>query len=126
MKIHICDFVPEIRASVFRLLRYLVLSDKSTSISVWELHLDVLLNRAIVRANKSDVEKEQALKFIRIFLDLPNGLQQLPRSAISAILPITEQQDDKFRNAALQTLCELSKQQQLQGSSRSLLIDSCC
>jgi rapamycin-insensitive companion of mTOR len=56
----------------------------------------------------SNDEREQVLKLLRTFLDVPDGIKFIPLGVTRAIVSIAEQSDDKLRNICLETLAEIS------------------
>lgn len=103
------DRVQEVRSAAFRTVRYLIV-DQVSARYVWRhAHgLDIFLMRALIRDQRGDVEREQAFKLARVFLELPRCVRFLPPCVVSTILAVTEQADDKFRTVAIETLCELT------------------
>ncbi len=53
------------------------------------------------------MEREQALKFVRTFLDVKDGVRELSRAIVRTIAAIAEQSDDRLRPICLQTLAEI-------------------
>jgi rapamycin-insensitive companion of mTOR len=53
------------------------------------------------------MEREQAVRLIRAYIDCVDGMQALPYSIPSILVSISEQGDDKLRPIALQTICEM-------------------
>jgi len=51
-------------------------------------------------------EREQALKLIRSFIDIPDGIKYMPIGVMRAIVSIAEQADEKLRPICLETLAE--------------------
>lgn len=101
------DFAQELRAVGYRILRYLI-NDTTIMKSVWHYGLEFYILKALVRDQKGEIEREQAFKLVRAFIDVHGGLKFLPRGVISVLISVAEQGDDKFKNLALVTLCEIS------------------
>lgn len=101
------DPVLEIRASGYRIIRYLV-SDRKSAQKAWNYHLEVFILRTLIRDVKNEMEREQALRLIRAFIDCPQGIAFLPFSMVSILVSMSEHAEDKLRNIALQTLSELA------------------
>jgi hypothetical protein len=55
---------------------------------------------------KFELEREQAIKLIRAFLDFSNGIS-IPQSIVSILVSMTEQPDDKLRVIIFETLAEI-------------------
>lgn len=96
----------EIAAAGFRMLRYAMTSRKSLSI-MRSFNTDFMVMLALIRDSKDSVEREQALKFVRAFLDVKDGIEELPRSIVRVMVAIAEQHDDKLRNICILTLSEI-------------------
>ncbi|KAI8823473.1 Rapamycin-insensitive companion of mTOR, N-term-domain-containing protein [Fimicolochytrium jonesii] len=64
--------------------------------------------RTLTRDQRYEVEKEQALKLVRSFLDMNGGADILPQSLVRSLVSLAESADDKFRGVCLETLCELA------------------
>jgi hypothetical protein len=84
--------------------------DQVSACCIWAAFpaLDVFVLRALQRDQKGDVEREQALKFVRAFLDLPKCAHLLPQCIVSAVLSLAEQPEEKFRAVAVETVCEMA------------------
>ncbi|GAA5864925.1 hypothetical protein JCM8547_004239 [Rhodosporidiobolus lusitaniae] len=104
----------EVRASVYRLLRHLVVD--LADIGHLSLHnLPLFLIRSLARDTAHNLEKEHALRLIRVFLPfarpgvvLPfDGEEVLPVGVLRAVVAFAETVEEKLRLAALETLAEL-------------------
>jgi len=69
---------------------------------------DMYINRALVRDNKFEIERMQALKLVRKFIDTPKGVKLIPQSIIYVLISIIEQMEDKLRPLCMETLNELA------------------
>ena len=63
--------------------------------------------RSLIKDRKADVEREQALKFVRAFLDVKNGVRELSRAVVRTIAAVAEHVDDRLRPICLETLAEI-------------------
>ena len=63
----------------------------------------------MVRDNKFEIERMQALKLVRKFIDTPKGVKLIPQSIIYVLISIIEQMEDKLRPLCMETLNELGK-----------------
>ncbi|KND04740.1 uncharacterized protein SPPG_00443, partial [Spizellomyces punctatus DAOM BR117] len=97
----------DMRASAFRVLRHIA-TDIIMLGAIVDAHIDVFVMRALTRDQRYDVEREQSLKLIRAFLDVPGGSELIPQSLIRMLVAVSEQPDDKFRTICVETLCELA------------------
>jgi len=62
-----------------------------------------------VRDNKYEVERMQALRLVRKFIDTPKGVKLIPQSIVYALISIIEQTEDILRPLSMETLNELGK-----------------
>lgn len=75
--------------------------------------LRLILNRSLTKQSKADVEREQALKFIRAFLDVKDGVEEIPRAIVRTIASVAEhgsgdeRHEDRLRSICIQTLAEI-------------------
>jgi len=96
----------EVIAAGYRLMRHAITDRRSLQI-MRSLHTDYLVVLSLVKDGKSTVEREQALKFVRAFLDVQDGVQELSRAVIRVIVAVAEHSDDRLRNIATLTLSEI-------------------
>lgn len=66
-------------------------------------------SRTLVKDARFDAEREQAFRFVRRLIDHPMGSNLFPQSICRVLVAICDQFDDRFRNIAVETLCELCK-----------------
>ena len=95
-----------VAAAGFRMIRYAITDRKSLSI-MRSFSTDVLVLLALVREGKDSVEREQALKFVRAFLDVKDGVEEIARPIMRALVAIAEQHEDRLRSITIMTLCEI-------------------
>jgi rapamycin-insensitive companion of mTOR len=55
------------------------------------------------------VEREQALKFVRAFIEVPGGVKEISRGIVRGIVACAEQTDDRLRAISMETLAEICK-----------------
>jgi rapamycin-insensitive companion of mTOR len=101
MLLHECK---EVVAAGYRVTRS-ALTDVHSLRMVRKLNVDQVVILSLV--SKSIVEREQALKFVRAFLEIPNGVSELSRSVVRSIVSCAEQVDDRLRGIAMETLAEI-------------------
>lgn len=53
------------------------------------------------------MEREQALKFVRAFLDVKGGVKHISRAIVRAIAAVAAQEEDRLRPICIETLAEL-------------------
>ena len=96
----------EIVAAGYRLTRYAIADRKSLQI-IRALHTDELVILSLVKEGKASIEREQALKFVRAFLDVKDGVCELSRAVVRTLVAVAEHQDDRLRNISIMTLAEI-------------------
>lgn len=64
-------------------------------------------NRSLIKDSKADVEREQALKFVRAFLDVKDGIRELSRAVVRTIAAVAESPEERLRPICLLTLAEI-------------------
>ena len=96
----------EVVASGYRLLRYAITDRKSLQ-TIRSLHTDYLVILSLVKESKARVEREQALKFVRAFLDVKGGTKEIHRSVVRVLVAVADHSDDQLRSIACLTLAEI-------------------
>ncbi|KAL3444040.1 Rapamycin-insensitive companion of mTOR, N-term-domain-containing protein [Aspergillus insuetus] len=96
----------EVVAAGYRLTRYAIADRKSLQI-IRSLHTDELVILSMVKESKASIEREQALKFMRAFLDVKDGVKEISRPVVRTIVSVAEHHEDRLRNISLMTLAEI-------------------
>jgi hypothetical protein len=96
----------EVVAAGYRVLRYAITDRKSLQ-DIRELHTDCFVILSLVKDSKASVEREQALKFVRAFLDVKHGVRELSRAIVRIVVAVAGHSDDRLRNIAVLTLAEI-------------------
>ncbi|CEP20634.1 unnamed protein product [Cyberlindnera jadinii] len=96
----------EVVATGYRICRYVVF-DVASLQGLISLKLDVLMIISLAKGSHHDIEREQAIKLLRAFFDIPNGAKEITRGLANAVLAIAEQVDDKMRKLCIETSCEI-------------------
>ncbi|EAU38282.1 conserved hypothetical protein [Aspergillus terreus NIH2624] len=96
----------EVVAAGYRLTRYAIADRKSLQI-IRSLHTDELVILSLVKESKAGIEREQALKFVRAFLDVKDGVHEISRAVVRTIVSVAEHSDDRLRNISIMTLAEI-------------------
>ena len=96
----------EIVAAAYRMTRYAI-SDVTSLRKIRTLNTDYLVVLSLIKDRKADVEREQALKFVRAFLDTKDGVNELSRAVVRTIAAVAEQGEDRLRPICLETLAEI-------------------
>ncbi|PYH99640.1 cytosolic regulator pianissimo [Aspergillus ellipticus CBS 707.79] len=93
-------------AAGYRLTRYAIADRKSLQI-IRSLHTDELVILSLVKESKASIEREQALKFVRAFLDVKDGVREISRAVVRTIVAVAEHYEDRLRNISIMTLAEI-------------------
>lgn len=96
----------EVVAAAYRVLRYAVTDRKSLQ-TIRALQTDYLVILSLVKDSKASVEREQALKFVRAFLDVKDGAQEIHPAVARIVVAVAEHVDDRLRSIAVLTIAEL-------------------
>lgn len=96
----------EVVAAGYRLTRYAI-ADRASIQIIRTLHTDELVILSLVKESKASIEREQALKFIRTFLDVKDGVHEISRAVVRTIVSIAEHPEDRLRNISIMTLAEI-------------------
>ncbi|OAA57250.1 HR1 rho-binding repeat protein [Cordyceps fumosorosea ARSEF 2679] len=84
----------EVVAAGYRVTRYAI-SDLASLRKIRSLNTDFLVVRSLNNYRKADVEREQALKFVRAFLDVKDGVKEISRAVVRTIAAVAEQGEDR-------------------------------
>ena len=96
----------EVVAAGYRVARYAIADRKSLQ-TIRELHTDDLVILSLVKESKASIEREQALKFVRAFLDVKDGVRELSRAVVRTIVSVAEHYEDRLRSICHLTLAEI-------------------
>ncbi|KAI0200485.1 Rapamycin-insensitive companion of mTOR, N-term-domain-containing protein [Astrocystis sublimbata] len=96
----------EVVAAGYRMLRYAI-SDLASLKKIRALNTDYMVVVSLAKDRKADVEREQALKFVRAFLDVKDGVREVSRGIVRAITAVAEQVEDRLRPICIETLAEV-------------------
>ncbi len=121
---NLCDRAgKEIRAATYRLLRHALVQPLWPLVSrCRQKGLDIYLSRTLIRDNRFELEKIQAIKLIRAIMELaalrsisaaPDRLaldleDLLGSGVVRALAAVAEHSEDKLRHICLETLAELA------------------
>ncbi|KAL1897233.1 hypothetical protein Cpir12675_002415 [Ceratocystis pirilliformis] len=84
----------EVVAAGYRMTRYAIY-DIGSLRKVRHLNIDFLIVTSLLKDRKADVEREQALKLVRAFLDIKDGVNQISRAVVRVIASIAENIDER-------------------------------
>lgn len=96
----------EVVAGGYRVARYAI-TDRASLKIIRGLNTDYLVVLSLVKEGKASVEREQALKFIRAFLDVKDGVKEIDRGIVRTLVAIAEHGDDRLRSMCVETLAEI-------------------
>ena len=96
----------EVVAAGFRVTRHAIADRKSLQ-TIRTHHTDELVMLSLVKESKATIEREQALKFVRAFLEVKNGVLELSNAVVRTVVSVSEHYEDRLRNIALLTLTEI-------------------
>ncbi|POS82592.1 HR1 repeat-containing protein [Erysiphe pulchra] len=96
----------EVVASAYRMIRYAI-SDLTSLRRIRTLKIDFLVVLSLTKERKADVEREQALKFVRSFLDVKDGVKEIPKAIIRTIASVAEHTEDRLKSLCIETLAEI-------------------
>ncbi|KAF8466401.1 Rapamycin-insensitive companion of mTOR, N-term-domain-containing protein [Kalaharituber pfeilii] len=96
----------EVIAAGYRITRYAI-TDIESLRTIRKLQTDYLTICSLAKDPKNTVEREQALKFIRAFIEVKGGVSEISRGVVRAIVSCAEQENDRLRGICLETLAEL-------------------
>ena len=96
----------EVVAAGYRVTRHAIADRKSLQ-TIRELNTDDLVVLSLVKDSKASIEREQALKLVRAFSAVKNGVHELSRAVIRTVVAVAEHHEDRLRNMSLLTLSEI-------------------
>ena len=96
----------EVVGAGYRVTRHAIADQRSLQ-TIRELNTDDLVILSLVRDSKISIEREQALKFLRAFLDVKGGIAELSIGVIRTVVSIAEHHEDRLRHMGLLTLAEI-------------------
>lgn len=82
---------------------------KPCSLSEVLIYFPPYLSSSLIKDSRANVEREQALKFVRAFIEVPGGVGEISRGIVRGIVACAEQQDDRLRGISMETLAEIRK-----------------
>lgn len=109
--------VLEVRATGYRICRYII-SDHDSLTTLAQSKVLIFIILTMSRPN-CDTEKEQAIKLVRSFLSVPQGVDSLSIGVVKSLLAIVENEDldpnvedelrlDNFKNVCIETILEIA------------------
>jgi len=98
--------VREVIASAYRVIRHAITGRDSLQ-TIRSLNTDYLVMISLVKDARATIEREQALKFVRAFLDVKDGVHEIAPGIVRVIVAIAQYADDRLRPMCLMTLAEI-------------------
>ncbi|KAF8965157.1 hypothetical protein BGZ46_000655 [Entomortierella lignicola] len=106
LRICLASTVREIRLNAYRCLRLLSATGPlGPVLTVYKI--DLFIIRSLMSDHRMESERIEALKLVRCFVTTKDGMQHVSDGVIRAVIAIAEQNDEKLRNACLETLGEM-------------------
>ena len=96
----------EVVSAGYRVTRHAIADRKSLQ-TIRALNTDFLVVLSLAKDGKATIEREQALKFVRAFVDVKDGVLELSNAVVRAVISVAEHYEDRLRNVALLTLTEI-------------------
>ncbi|KAH8821542.1 Rapamycin-insensitive companion of mTOR, N-term-domain-containing protein [Xylogone sp. PMI_703] len=96
----------EVVAAGYRMIRYAI-SDVISLQKIRSLNIDYLIILSLIKEKKADVEREQALKFVRAFLDVKDGVREISKAIIRTVASVAEHSEDRLKAICIETLAEI-------------------
>ena len=106
MQIMLLSQSREVVAAGYRVIRHSIADRKSIQI-IRGLHTDEMTILSLIKESKAMIEREQALKFIRAFLDVKEGVKEISTGVLRTVVSIADHYEDRLRNIAILTLTEI-------------------
>ena len=96
----------EVVAAGYRVARYAI-TDCSSLQTIRGLSTDYLIVLSLVKEGKASVEREQALKLVRAFLDVKGGVREVSQAILRTMVAVAEHGEDRLRSICIETLAEI-------------------
>ena len=96
----------EVVAAGYRVTRHAI-ADRRSLQTIRGLHTDELVTLSLVKESKANIEREQALKFVRAFMDVKGGIHEISDGVLRTVVSVAEHHEDRLRNMSLLTILEL-------------------
>lgn len=96
----------DVIAAGYRLTRHAI-TDRASLRTIRLLHTDELIVLSLIKKDKAALEREQAVKLVRSFLDVKSGVYELSTAVVRSLVAVAEHNDDKLRDICLLSLAEI-------------------
>lgn len=106
MQVMLLSQSKDVVAAAYRVIRHSI-TDRTSLRTIRSLKTDDLVIISLIKDNKASTEREQALKFIRGFLDVKDGTQEISLSVMRTLVSIAEHNEDRLKSMAVLTVSEI-------------------
>ena len=106
MQVMLLSQSKDVVAAAYRVIRHSIIDRASLRI-IRSLKTDELVIISLIKDNKASIEREQALKFVRGFLDVKDGTQEISLSVMRTVVSIAEHHEDRLKSLAVLTVSEI-------------------
>ena len=96
----------EVRAAGYRVTRHAI-GDRKSLQTVRALHTDAMVVISLSKDPGCTIEREQALKLVRAFVDVNDGVFEISNAVVRAVVALAEEHGDALRHTAQLTLAEI-------------------
>ena len=96
----------DVVAAGYRLTRHAI-ADRNSLRTIRSFHTDEIVTLSLVKKGKAILEREQAVKFVRAFLDVKGGVYEISKSVVRSLVAVSEHHDDRLKDICLLTLAEI-------------------
>jgi rapamycin-insensitive companion of mTOR len=96
----------DVVAAGYRLTRHAI-TDRASLRTIRSLHTDDLVILSLIKKEKAALEREQAVKLVRAFLDVKNGVYEISIAVARSLVSVAEHNDDTLKDICLLTLAEI-------------------
>ena len=96
----------EVRAAGYRVTRHAI-GDRKSLQTIRALQTDSMVVISLSKDLSSTIEREQALKLVRAFLDVNDGFLEVSNAVVRAVVALAEEHGDTLRHTAQLTLAEI-------------------
>ncbi|KAI9740727.1 MAG: hypothetical protein M1818_004692 [Claussenomyces sp. TS43310] len=96
----------DVVAAGYRMTRHAI-SDINSLQKIRTLNTDYLVNLSLIKEKRADVEREQALKFVRAFLEVKDGVHEISKGIVRTIVAVAEHEEDRLKAICIETLAEI-------------------
>lgn len=96
----------DVVAAGYRLTRHAI-TDRASLRTIRSLHTDELIVLSLIKKDQAALEREQAVKLVRAFLDVKAGVYEISIAVTRSLVAVAEHNDDSLKDICLLTLAEV-------------------